>query len=118
MVIIAGIIREDLRATLRTARGQIVGTLLVAKVRASSPRYLQDAQARVQQIVGVTGAAWVGKLPGARVATQEFAIEPPSDGSREIDWTLPRSGQPHDLNTGGRRQADSSAAKTRPGVVR
>ncbi len=88
----ASIIGEDLHATVRTSRGQAVGSLLIAEVRASAGfgdeagglRYLAAARDKVSTIPGVTATSWIATLPASRAAAQAFVVEPASANWPEI----------------------------------
>lgn len=88
----AGVIREDLHATVRTSRGQLVGSLLVVEVEATATfvnpagglRYLAAARDRIRTMPGVIAASWIGTLPGSRGTSQVVAVERPTTAWRDV----------------------------------
>jgi len=84
LVVVAGVIREDLRATLRTSRGRVVDSLLVVDVGSPSPAYFDAVRKKASRLPGVTGVALVGTLPAGRAPVQEFSVERAEQDWREI----------------------------------
>jgi ABC-type antimicrobial peptide transport system permease subunit len=93
LVVVAGVIREDLRASIRSSRGRIVGSLLVARVASDAGpfdagnglRYVAQVEHAAKDLPGVTATAWTATLPAGRPASQEFTIELPEKEWREIE---------------------------------
>ena len=92
LVVAAGVIREDLQATIRSSRGRIIGSLLVAKIASDAGpfdatnglRYLDQVDAAARRLTGVTATAWTAVLPAGGSASQEFTIELPQKNWREF----------------------------------
>jgi predicted permease len=91
LVISTGMLLEGFRAALRTTAGQRVGEPLLATVQgrpgatpAEGLEYLRKAEAAAMSVPGITGAAWVGSLPGSRPLWQPVRIEPPNLPRREV----------------------------------
>jgi len=89
LLVVASLIREDLRTTLRTTRGQMVGSLLIGRVDAGRGlQYLQDVESAVRTLPGVLGTAWVSTLPGGRADSIELRVERPQPRTREIRFDV------------------------------
>lgn len=92
LVVVAGVIREDLHSTMRTSRGRVVGSLLVAQVTSDAGpldarnglQYLDAVAKSARGLADVTSTAWAATLPGGRLASQDFKIELPETEWREI----------------------------------
>ena len=83
LIVLAGLIREDLHATLRTARGRAVSSLLFVRAKGGD-KYQHALEKKAQVLPNVTGTAWISTLPAGRPATQSFAIDRVEKTWREI----------------------------------
>ena len=92
LLVVAAGIREDLQATLRTARGSALGTLLVVPVLGASggavnapgDPALSALEARLREVPDVVSTALLSSLPGGRASTGTFVVEPSRPRVREI----------------------------------
>jgi hypothetical protein len=74
LLLVAGVIRDDLQSTLRTARGLGLGSLLVVGLK-GGPSYLAEAEEAVLEHPGVGGIAWASTLPAGRPVSMTFRAE-------------------------------------------
>ncbi|HET9371401.1 MAG TPA: FtsX-like permease family protein, partial [Vicinamibacterales bacterium] len=82
LVVLAGVIREDLQSTLRTARGLAIGSLIVA----ASERGIipDDVRQKVLALNGVSSTTLLATLPTHRMPLVEFQIERARPRTREL----------------------------------
>lgn len=83
LVLLAGAIRDDLRSTLRTAKGLGLGDVLVTRVEGQRD-YLDAVTEAIATVPGVTNTAWLATLPAGEPATASFTVEPPMPRTREL----------------------------------
>jgi hypothetical protein len=84
LIVVAGVIREDLRSSIRSSRGRTIGSLLVATFKAYQPEYLDLIETKARALPEVTSAGWISTLPSFRAASQGFTIEQADLPWREI----------------------------------
>ena len=87
LVISTAFLLAGLRSALQTSVGHRLGHPILASVLASSQagtRYFQNVQRAAQLVPGVSGKAWVGRLPGDQAAWASFRVEPQQLPLREV----------------------------------
>jgi len=92
LLVIASATWEDLRQTLRTARGLELGSLIVAPVRAAGSdtqppagtSYMARLRGELAALPDVTGVAFVSTLPGGWMPAATFVVEPRQPRTRVL----------------------------------
>jgi ABC-type antimicrobial peptide transport system permease subunit len=92
IVTVAAAIGENLHRALRTSRGNVIGSLLVAQVQSDAGptnaievmQYLRALEAKARALPGVTGVVAIRTLPGGFAAEQTFAVERANPEWREV----------------------------------
>lgn len=96
LLIVASAIREDLRSTLRTVKGEALGSLLVVPLAAHAVPTLQDGlaayireiEASIHDVPGLSGWAFATALPGGWPTTATFAVDLVAARTREVRFDV------------------------------
>ncbi len=89
LVISTAVLFAGLRTALQTSVAHRLSHPILVSVLASSQAvaglmYFQNVQQAAQSVAGVSGKAWVGRLPGDLAAWETFRVEPENVPLREV----------------------------------
>jgi len=83
LLLVAGVMRDDLQSTLRTARGQGLGSLLVVGVE-GGPAYMGAVETAMLERPDVLDVAWASTLPAGWPPGMKLKVDRPQPRSRPI----------------------------------